>query len=314
MDLKALRYVEAIARLGGFTKASAELNIAQPALSIAVGKLEAELGVRLFSRQPRHVSLTTEGALLLRRAQRVLQEIDTLKQEMGETAGLKRGHLRIGLPPMYGLDYFPNLLAGFHAKFPGIKVTAHANSASETRRQIEDGLVDLGLLESRLVDPHWRSAEVGREEIVLCVSRDHPLAGHRSIKGHELDGLAMAIFDKGFIQRGLLDERCAAAGAQPDPVLETNLVPLISKAISSGLGAGTLMRSLAAKDPNLVAIPFSPVETFRFFLCWADDQLLSKASRAFIDHAREFHASRSAPASPHVRRKRPAPPKGRRRR
>ena len=150
MDVRVLRYVEAIARLGSFTKAATELRVAQPALSIAVKKLEDELQVRLFIRQPKKVVTTPDGELLLARAKRIFQEFNALQQDFDTLQGLSKGELRVGLPPNFGVDYFPSLLATYNQKYPGIRVIANTSSASETRRQIEDGAVDLGLVESRL--------------------------------------------------------------------------------------------------------------------------------------------------------------------
>jgi DNA-binding transcriptional LysR family regulator len=292
MDVRVLRYVEAVARLGSFTKAAAELRIAQPALSIAVKKLEDELQVRLFIRQPKRVVTTSEGTLLLGRAKRIFQEFNALRQEFDTSQGLSRGELRVGLPPNFGVDYFPSLLATYNQKYPGISVVANTSSASETRRQIEDGAIDLGLVESRFVAKNWKRAEVGQDEIVLCVRKGHPLARKKSVTGRDLDQLPMVIFDKSYVQRAILDQRCEECGAQPRVVLQSNYVPLISKAACEGLGAATLRREIAEKHPELVAIPFDPVETFCFYLCWRDDQLLSRASQAFIEHAREFYSSK----------------------
>lgn len=289
MDIKALRYVEAVARLGSFTRAAAELHIAQPALSIAIKRLEDELGVRLLIRQPRKVVVTRDGALLLGRARRIFQEVELLRHELDPSVGLSRGELRVGLPPDFGVDYFPRLLATFNQKYPGVSVTAHTSSAGETRRQIDDGTIDLGLVEARLVAKSWKRVEVGRDEIILCVRKDHPLARRKSVTGRDLDRLPMVIYDKSYLQRAILDRRCEESGSQPVIVLQSNYVPLVSKAVSEGIGAATLRREVAEKDRNLVSIPFAPMESFCFYLCWRDDHLLSRTSKAFIEHARDFY-------------------------
>jgi len=290
MDVRALRYVEAVSRLGSFTKAASELHIAQPALSIAIKKVEDELRVRLFIRQTKKVVTTPEGATLVARAKRIFQEFSALYREFDAANDQQSGELRVGLPPNFGVDYFPSLLAGYNRAYPGIRVIANTSNASETRRQIEDGIVDLGLVESRFVAKHWKRAEVGQDEIVLCVTRDHPLAKKRSVTGRDLDQLAMVVFDKAYVQRDILDKRCEECGAHPKIILQSNFVPLVSRAASEGLGAATLRREIAEKNPSLVSISFDPVEMFRFYLCWRDDHLLSRASKAFIEYARDFYS------------------------
>ena len=111
MDLKVLRYIEAVARHGSFTKAAEELRIAQPALSIAIKKLETELNVVLFARKARHVVASPEAELLLLRANRIFDEVALAREEIQAAAELKIGELKIGFPPMYGQIYFPSLFA-----------------------------------------------------------------------------------------------------------------------------------------------------------------------------------------------------------
>lgn len=289
MDIRVLRYVEAIARLGSFTKSSKELRIAQPALSIAVKGLEDELGVVLFVRHPRSVVATPEGQALLKRAKRIFHEFDAARRDMEAAADLKTGEVKVGLPPMYGLAYFPELISSFHRKHPGISVTAIVGSAGEGRQLIEDGAIDLGMLERRRIPDDWKRVEVGRDETVLCVPLAHPLAKRRGrkIAAKDLDGLEMVMFDPSFLQRQVLDARCAAADVEPKIVVQSNFVPLIIRAVGDGLGSTTLMRSIAAKDDRIVPLSFDPPEIFRFFLCWREDHLLSRAARAFIEHARK---------------------------
>jgi LysR family cyn operon transcriptional activator len=285
MDIRSLRYIATIARLRSFTKAAAELHIAQPALSVSVRKLEAELGVQLFSREARRVLPTPEALLLLKRAERIFQELDSAKRELDDALQLKTGEVRIGFPPMYGISNLPTLLNDFHVEYPGIALSATAGSAGEISGMLDEGTIDLAMLEGRRARPGWQRVLVGRDEMVLCVSRTHPLAGRKRVTGKDLDGLPMAVLDSHFIQRQLLDEICAKAGVQMRPTFRSNYVPLIREAAVSGLGAVTLVRSLAEADERLVALSFEPRQTMTFALCWHGDRYLSRANRAFIDFA-----------------------------
>lgn len=107
MNLKALRCCVEIVRQGSFTKAAQHLHIAQPALSMAVTRLEEELGVTLFNRTTRKVILTAEGEQFLPRIASALREMDVARQELRDMADLKRGEVRLGIPPMFGLHYVP---------------------------------------------------------------------------------------------------------------------------------------------------------------------------------------------------------------
>jgi LysR family cyn operon transcriptional activator len=293
MDLRTLRYCEAVARLGSITRAAEVLHVAQPAISVAIRKLEEELGVTLFVRQPnRRVTPSAEGLILLKRVERLFQEVDSARRELADAIELRSGEVKVGFPPMYGLRYFPPLLAAFHAKYPGITVTAIEGSAGEVSGLLDVGEIDLALLESRRVRDGWEHVEVGEEEIVLCVRRDHALAAQTRVSGKDLDGLPMVMFDETFLQREVVDRRCQKSGAKVRVVLQSNYVPLVFQAASDGLGAATLIRSMVEADAQLVPLSFDPPETFRFNLCWLDNRYLSKANRAFVDFVLEERRAR----------------------
>ena len=285
MDVRALRYSLAIARFGSFTRAAESLHVAQPALSVAIKKLEAELGVTLFVRKAHRVEPTAEGRILLARAERIFNEMDSAVHEISDAVELRSGVVRLGMPPMFGLEYFPSLIAQFHAAYPKISMTFVEGSADEVGGLLDAGAIDIAMIESRRVRPQWKQVQVGREEMVLCVAPGHPLARRKSIAGSELDGLPMALFNGTFIQREILDKLCKRGGAKPRVVLQSNSVPLIRRAVADGLGAATLLRSLAAGTPPLVAVSFEPKEILRFSLCWRDENYLSKANRALVDFA-----------------------------
>ena len=295
MDIRVLRYCEAVARRGSFTRAAEELHIAQPALSVAIKKLEEELGVNLFVRtRNRAVTPTPEGDLLLRRAERLFREMDAVRSELADAVELRAGEIRVGMPPMYGLHYFPSLLKAFHEAYPGIVITAIEGSAGEIKSMLDDRKIDLAILESRRVQRGWASVIVGDAEVVLCVNNAHPLAGLTQLEDQQLGDLPMILFEGSFLQRNVLDQRCQRAGVRYRTVMQSNFVPLIYQAVVDGLGAATLLKSMTDIDERLTGVPFNPPEVFEFALCWLDDSYLSKANQAFVDFATLRHKTIAA--------------------
>jgi DNA-binding transcriptional LysR family regulator len=286
MDVRALRYSLAIARFGSFTRAAEALHVAQPALSVAIKKLEEELGVTLFVRKAHRVQPTIEGSILLSRAERIFGEMNSAISEIADAVELRSGVVRLGMPPMFGLDYLSGLIAQFHQSYPRISLTVVEGSADEIGGMLDEGEIDVAMLEARRVRTQWQQVEVGRDEMVLCVPPAHRLASRKSVSGSELDGLPMVLFNDNFIQREILDKLCKRSAARPKVVLQSNSPTLIRRAAADGLGAATLLRSLARRgDPPLAAISFEPKEMLRFSLCWRDENYLSRASRALIDFA-----------------------------
>lgn len=293
MDLRVLQFAEAIGRLGSFTRAAEEIGVAQPALSTAIAKLEDELGVQLFFRMPRGAKPTPEGELLLARAARIFEEVDSLKRELSDVSDLRSGHVTVGFPPIYGLHYFPGLAMAFRKRYPGIEITAIEGSASSIRDQLAAGTIDIGVLEARRVDRDWKTIRLGSDEMVLGVSHDHPLAARRRVTPSMLSELPMVVLSEGYLQRALLDAYCAAHEVQYRKIMECNFVHMTLAAAQARHGAATLMRSMVEELPGLVGISFEPKQIFNFEMCWRRDRYFSKACNAFT----QFAVSADAPKS-----------------
>jgi DNA-binding transcriptional LysR family regulator len=285
MDIRVLQFAEAIGRLGSFTRAAEEIAVAQPALSSAIAKLEQELGVQLFFRMPRGAKPTPEGDLLLARAARIFEELDSLKRELSDVSDLRSGQVTVGFPPVYGLHYFPGLAMAFLKRYPGIEITVIEGSASRIRDRLAAGTIDIGVLEARRVDSDWKAIRLGSDEMVLGVATDHPLAGRRRVTPNMLADLPMVVLSEGFLQRALLDSYCTTHKVQYRKVMECNFVHMTAVAAQAGHGAATLMRSMVERQPGLVGIPFEPKEMFNFEMCWRRDRYFSKACSAFTRFA-----------------------------
>jgi DNA-binding transcriptional LysR family regulator len=139
MELRQLRYLASLAREGQFTRAAARLNVAQPALSQQVRKLEDELGVALVDRTPHGARLTVAGERAVARARSILAEVDALREEIGELAGLTGGRVTVGVTPASGPVDVAAILGAFQRDRPAIEL------AVLERLSVERALVAEGL-------------------------------------------------------------------------------------------------------------------------------------------------------------------------
>lgn len=288
MNLKALEYCVEIARQGSFTKAAQVLHVAQPALSMAVGRLEDELGVALFNRATRQISVTAEGQLFLARAEACLLGLQGARRELQDLNQLHSGEIRVGVPPMYGIRHIPELLMQFRARYPGIAMHVVEGSADDISERLATRDIDVALLESRRVDPGWESVLLGSDEMVLCMAAHHRLARAASISAPQLQDEAMLVFDNTFLQRHLLDTFCSNARVRFNIALESNFVPLVIAATRSGMGVSTLLRSVQEQEPGIAGVSFEPAQFMHFNLCWRASEYLSQANRRFIETAKLF--------------------------
>lgn len=288
MNLKALRYAVEVARVGSFTVAAQRLYIAQSALSMAISRLESELGVPLFNRVGKRISLTAEGGRFLERVGHLLQGLNVARQELTDLSQLQVGEVRLGFAPMFGMGRLPDWLEGFHALYPGVLLTAIEGGGQEVSRRLDAREIDLGLMDSRRVREHWESVPVDSDELLICVRPDHDLAGRQCVQPEDLQGLKMAVLDERFAQRVMLDEYCKPRKLEYPVALQSNDAPLIIQGSQRGLGATTLFRSNLHAAPGLVGVPFNPPQRLHFSLCWRAGEYLSLANRRFVEFVKEF--------------------------
>src|SRR5258708_1744248 len=138
MELRQLQYLTRIARVGGFRRAADELDMSQATLSEQIKLLEQELGVRLFERGGRTLSLTEPGRVLLERAERILEEVKTAHHEMQEFAHLDRGQLIFGTMTGVGTVWLPGFLPAFMRLHPHVDVTLAERSSGILLRLLEN--------------------------------------------------------------------------------------------------------------------------------------------------------------------------------
>lgn len=286
MDLRQLRFFLEVARLGGFTKAAEQLNIAQPALSIAIRKLEEELEVRLFNRRDRKITLTAEGEVLARHAEEILRKVAGARRELDELRGLIKGEVRVGLTPMLSSFFFPGILSAFKRRHPALNLSILGDSAWNLQRRIEQGELDMGII-AGAVPEGLESHPLLREEVVACVRRDHPFAGRKKVPLPELLGEPLIHFTAGYHLRELIDEMAAQAGCVPTVAAESNLYSLIAGLVREELGLAFMLKTVVVRETELAAVSCDPPLFIDLAIAWKKNAGLSAANRAFVDFLME---------------------------
>ena len=287
MELRQLEYFSAVARHGHFTRASEELNVAQPAVSQQIKRLEAELGVELLHRSTRRVELTEAGAALLARANRVLAEIEAARQELSEFAGLLRGTVEIGTIPVSSLDT-PGLLEAFRDVHPEIGLHLHEQSLAVLLPMLRGDRLDLLFA---LADPADLGDDIDgvvlfHEELVVVVADDHPLARRSWVRLATIADEPLIRFRSGSALQGAIDDEFGRAGATPRFAFETLELEMMRALASRGLGVALLPNGyLLREGPPVVAVPLRPRVQLPVSLLWRVDRKLPPAAQAFLDIA-----------------------------
>jgi LysR family transcriptional activator of glutamate synthase operon len=293
VELRQLRYFAAVAAHRHFTRAAQELHIAQPALSQQMKRLEAELGLDLFVRSTRRVSLTEAGELLLPRAQRVLAEVEDARAELEELAGLVRGRVSVGAIPLAGLD-LPGMLAEFRARHPGVAMYMREETLDPMLAQLRADELDLGfaLVDAEGVGPDLEAEPLFEEELLVATGQRHRLARRKRVRLEDLAGEPFIAFRRASALHRAVEMAFADAGLPLEPAFETIELETIRALAARGLGVTIMPRGyLAGEGPRVAQIGLRPALHLPVSLVWRRERRRPPAAEEFLGFARARLAS-----------------------
>jgi len=287
VELRQLRYVEAVDRHRHFTRAAEELHVAQPALSHQIRRLEAELGTELFERTSRSVVTTEAGEAVAARARTVLAEVDGVRGEIDELNGLIRGRISIGaLLPAGAID-MPSLVGRFSEAHPGIEIDLHEGTAGDMLRYLAEDEVHaaFSLLAGPL--PEGVAGERLSEDELVAAFPPGDAPGRGPVPAKRLLDYPIVLPRSGSAIKQAADEFFAAAGQSARVALESGDPFLLRCLVASGFGAAILPRSLTRREgPPVEVRGLRPTVRLPVMLLWRERRHVSPAARAFIDFVR----------------------------
>jgi DNA-binding transcriptional LysR family regulator len=294
VELRQLIYFDAIVRHGGFTRAAEHLHVAQPAVSVQIRRLEAELGVTLLRRTTRAVELTHAGELFLARVRRGLAELEEGRADLARLAVGLAGRVRIGA--IQALDPFdlPRAMAGFHQQHPGVELALRSGTLRSFLSALDGGELDLAIapIPAGMPDRFCRTP-LFTDELVLITATGHPLAGRGPLGLAALRAEPFVCLPADTGLRALLDRLAGDAGFTPRVPFESTHLPRLRDLVSHGLGVALIARSIAeAPGPPVSVHSVDPVPVQRpVGLLHAADRPLSAAAEA----CRAFLAAQAVP-------------------
>lgn len=294
MDLRHLRYFQAVAEELSFSKAARRLRIAQPALSRAVQELEQDMGMQLIDRSRRTVALTPAGSVLLSETAVVLERLDESLRKVKRTAAGEEGELRLGYigPPTQ--FFLGRLLAEYRKLFPKVSVHLEERTPERVWEMVAKGRLSVAL--TRPVPGQGERALstllLRQEPLGVVVPEGHPLADNQSIPWKNLaqEPLIVLARREGV---GLHDEilaACRNAGFAPRIAQSPSLMGTVLTYVEAGAGVGIATDSVAAASAmpaKLRYIPVTPEHSVPLVMVWNPDEL-SPSVKAFRDLVNEW--------------------------
>jgi DNA-binding transcriptional LysR family regulator len=283
MDLLQLRYFHAVARHEHVTRAAEELHVGQPSLSRTLGRLERELGVRLFDRDGRALRLNRFGQAFLTRVTRALGELEEARRELVDTAGLEQGVVAIASETLLTVS---DLLAEFLRSNPGIRFRLYQSTAHRMLEQLKAAEVDLCFASQPLEGALLRSVVLADEDVLLAVPPAHRLAGRERVRIRELAGEPFITAREGYWLRALANRLFSAARVEPSFACESDEPAAIRGLIGAGLGIG-LLPVIARETASEPVVAWTRVQASgcrrTVSLVWRRDAYLSLAAQHFRD-------------------------------
>ena len=290
MEIRVLRYFLTVVREGGINRAAEVLHITQPTLSRQLSQLEEEVGVKLFSRGARRITLTNEGILLRRRAEEILALVDRTEKELIEQEELVEGRIVIGSGELAAVQVLPEIIESFHKKYPLVSYDIFTANADLVKEQMEKGLIDIGVLLEPIDTSKFDFIRLaGKERWGVLMRPDDPLAEKEAISAKDLENLPLILPRRTNVQNELLNwlgDSFQSGKVLFTSNLSTNGAIMVQKGMAYSI---VIEGSVPFWDKEKIAYrPLYPELTANSVFAWKKQQPFSLAAGKFIEYIKCF--------------------------
>lgn len=289
MELRVLRYFLTVASEESITNAANILHITQPTLSRQLMQLEEELGVKLFIRGKKSITLTEAGMLLRSRAEEIINLTDRTEKEFLEQSDFVSGEIFIGAGETNGMRELAKIIKSFNKQYPQVKYNLHSGNADDIKEKIDKGLIDIGLL----TEP----VDIGKYDFVrlkekdnwgVAMRKDDPLANKEYITPEDLKDKSIICSKRTSIQNELAN--WFGNKFDSDNIIATfNLINNAIAIVESEIGCAICLESLVSDSKEICFKEFYPRLETGSVLVWKKNQVFSTATRKFIDEIKRIN-------------------------
>ena len=290
MEIRVLRYFLTVVREQSITKAAEVLHITQPTLSRQLAQMEDEVGVKLFHRGTRKITLTNEGLLLRRRAEEILQLVDKTEKELTSQEEQVEGKITIGCGEIASVQLLPDLFESFHKKYPRVNFDLYTATADHVKDQMDRGLVDIGLLLEPIDIEKYDFIRLDmKERWVVLMRPDDLLAEKECITANELSDLPLILPRRLKVQ----SELASWFGdyyENLNVLFTSNLSTNASVMVNHGLAYALVIEGMMPfwNQSKITYRPLYPDLTATSVLAWKRGQPFSLAATKFIEYMKCF--------------------------
>lgn len=299
ITLRQLQVFAAVARHLSHSRASEELYLTQPAVSMQIKQLERSIGLPLFEQTGKQIRLTEAGKEMLRYSRAIAQQIEEMEAVFGEMKGLERGQLNI--VAVSTANYFmPQLLAKFIQLYPKIKVGLQVANRDAVLKQLADNAADFAIMGQPPEGAEMQSEPFMRNPLVVIAAPEHALARKRRIKPKQLAQEIFLLRERGSGTRGVAERFFSSHRLALPHHMEMDTNEAIKQSVRASMGVGIISRHAIELELETKRLAVLDVERFPIMRHWhivyRKGKRLSAASQAFRDFLLAEAEALAAPA------------------
>ncbi|MCC7450846.1 MAG: LysR family transcriptional regulator [Anaerolineae bacterium] len=289
LSLYKLEVFSAVVESGSFSGAADRLYLTQPAVSQHIQDLEARLGVKLFKRGRRGVSLTAAGETLRDYTSCILRLVAEAESAVTNVEQLSGGQIRIGATPGAGMYLLPDWMRAFQRRFPNLAISLTTDVTAQVIAGILNHTLDMGFIEGE-PDNNGRLAQLVLQEVsqYVIVGQGHDWCGRETIAIHDLNGQPFITRTRNSQTRAWLDQLMNEYGVTVNVVAEFDNPEAIKQAVISGMGLAIMPEYVVRRERDLRllrAVPVADAALVRTLkLVWDGQSPFKPAARAFLTH------------------------------
>ena len=287
MELRQLEYFQMASRFRNITRAAQRLKVSQPNITVAIKKLEAELGVQLFDRSQKQLTLTPEGKVFLKRIELALRNIEDAVLEVNDYKQLQKGTIKIGIPPMMGAYLFPKVFSSFRHLHPNLDVLLYEEGSLSIREKLESDELDFGIIIVPESTPNLNVLKMSRNQLMVCVAKRSSLAKKSEITAEDIAASDLIMMKEGAYLREVVQNKLSALKISSRTVLESSQIVTIKGLVAHKVGIAFLLDFICAHSSDIKAIPFCEPIFVDIGLAWKKEKYVSKAAQAFINFCKQ---------------------------
>jgi len=259
MELYQLKLFMDLANTGNFTKVASENYVTQAAVTLQIRKLESELGVPLFHRTTRSVTLLEAGERLLPYAREVLQRVDEACLAVRDTKTEVSGLVRVGSVHSVGLYELPPYIKKFLKKYPDVNLRVDYRNADDVYRSLHDGEIDLGIVAYPTDMPRIECLPFLVDTLVLVCNQNHPLAQKKAVKAEDLAGQNFVQFSDDTPTRRATDAIMAERDLSINVRMECDNIEVLKQMVELDFGISLLPRNALTPADHAAGLRVIPV-------------------------------------------------------